>query len=73
MTQQEFDSLPEISAMEMLKKDFPEAFYQFKDIYMQLHRDAFDKDLITELAEFILENPIPIEELDRKFRKAYNI
>lgn len=73
MTQQEFDLLPEVSAMEMLKKDNPEVFYHFKAIYMRLHSDAFDKDLIAELAEFILENPIPIEKLDRKFRKAYNI
>jgi hypothetical protein len=70
MTQQEFDLLPEVSIMKILN---PEAFYHFKAIYMRLHSDAFDKGLIAELAEFILENPIPIEELDRKFRKAYNI
>ena len=73
MPHQEFDLLPEVSAMEMLKKDNPKAFYHFKSIYMQLHSDAFNHNRIAELAEFILENPIPIEELDKKFRKTYNI
>lgn len=73
MSHQEFDLVPEKSTMEMLKKDNPEAFYHFKAVYMRLHSDAFDKGLISELAEFTLENPIPIEELNKKFRKAYNI
>lgn len=73
MTQQEFDQLPEISAMEALRKYHPDAFFHFKDIYMRLHSDAFDNNRMAELAEFILENPIPIEELDKKFRKAYNL
>ena len=44
MTQQEFDQLPEISAMEALRKYHPDAFFHFKDKKTNFIQPLFDKN-----------------------------